>query len=1699
MIKDSSQNISETQLVSSIRNTVWIDLSPSHKELRTFLEESVENACVKHRDTSPIMVKGAFGIGKTATLHYLFHHSWTKLNIPCFILNLGQLNKEIASYLKDSDLQELPNKDVCKIIGKILDKQANLLKKQSFDDINGGEIYFPAFDKHKLSDYLGQFEPAELHTNNNGDYSDTCLPILDQETIQTAIGSGNRFLFLIDEFEAKYHELKKLIEPSGGGMLRDYFDDIANVSSSNHFCIIGNGPASGYELSSSSGAAEARRLIVKQIHSPTVDTLSISFLKGYARGHINFYWWLSRSRPGQIKKIKQSLQLYPDLMANNYIGFIRDNQFLKDPIDEVGESNVTFIKTDLFQPMDVELKNVIKDLLITMNPQKKPLAEEVWKERFLNFRELFYSSNELTKYEHLLSVLQKDIIKIKDDDKKYNAINFDDLHRYLDLILMSISNDENEIAFGVVNKKGLEEMLSKTFLVPIFGLLYDFISIYEDDTEPSIKLSLDFVLDLINKAEAGDVEMLFPTTINLCEDNSVRISTSEEVYVQLSLFALRETIEQPVGSPKLSYQSSSLDKEIEIVSEVKNVFIHKSRDNEIIIIPDITTTALLNTYIDEVQEYIQDNWDEGEKYGNDGRRITQIIYFRECDKIEEFKSWLFYKNGDQEEIPYKLKRIDVRNYYRYSIHNSQQVSDFMNSVCFISMVASTKGETAFNGHEDKALEINRVIKNILHPDWTKSKKTQRTIEYFRDLLTVGDNCSFNHILKHGQNEYDKQIAEYITDRNRVKHFSNNAKLRDVDHFDLLSKTSISTKNFIAFLLTQHEESDYDSILTLLREMRKLNFSPNEEEKNLSLPQVGNFVNNKFQDEISGFYEEFSNENREIVGITRYLDLFVEDHGDCTVEQFISLLDPEYFDCQSYFDYLGISYNKQYFIKGLYLKQLSSSISSSEYIDTLKEILLGKQQAINDLSDELHLKYEVLNSLYGVKDEKIWPKDIDLYITKLISPYLSLLNQDSSIPFQVVGAYINSTIDNFIDRMQKYFTRLETLEQHLIPIQSKIHSKQEIIDNIYRNGESMYIGKLFKEKYSSDRNSNYLYDRVFLPSIKQIGGGDTYNNIFKKLYKATGSLYIEDQNIIEMKNIIDQSFESKAEEFNDIVDELTAINNSVAETINLENIIRELLRLDEESNNVEFIESSVDIKQELDYDNINKKYEVAKDIVGESPDDIRNRVEEYSGVVEIWEQTKALRVKIDSGEKYKKYQAALVSCFNDIYEYITAPGVQVIISWLHENDTNELISKSKRTWIKEFLIEEYNDHKDEITSILQNLQSIEPDASIFTKIKKNIRINVIKLLSQLDGEKVEFQRELPEYISGFYSLLNDVSDIEALKFTDHNQFISSIVETDDGDNSVEIDGEAEHHLDLIKKIIDQNDDLSTDKTLVSLENIPKLVLNNITDIYTCIDLLKQMEVSPQNPPEIASLYSKFEKSLELKAGMVSRSLDHAIENTWNPMMENYQRIDEFKKQNLLETVEQFQAKQAKWSGTTISHLLEQYIATMKTALLDNSLNKIATSDISEIAVMVQRQAKKITDINEDVIREEIQSFASQIVDDYDNTRIVMLKRLDTETGDIDILEKSLQAVSMHSENIFKSDNLLETVSEEFIYMIDRIKACTAQYQEILAKSPIKKVLPFLDTLAQNEQKIDDQYLTSNIEEINALLKLDFINITIKRVI
>ena len=68
-----------------IKRIKWVDLSNEHKRLREIVESDLKDGCNKG-NIQPIMLQGAFGIGKSTTLYYLFHYGWEVLkNADLFI------------------------------------------------------------------------------------------------------------------------------------------------------------------------------------------------------------------------------------------------------------------------------------------------------------------------------------------------------------------------------------------------------------------------------------------------------------------------------------------------------------------------------------------------------------------------------------------------------------------------------------------------------------------------------------------------------------------------------------------------------------------------------------------------------------------------------------------------------------------------------------------------------------------------------------------------------------------------------------------------------------------------------------------------------------------------------------------------------------------------------------------------------------------------------------------------------------------------------------------------------------------------------------------------------------------------------------------------------------------------------------------------------------------------------------------------------------------------------------------------------------------------------------------------------------------------------------------------------------------------------------------------------------------------------
>jgi len=1007
-----------------------------------------------------------------------------------------------------------------------------------------------------------------LHTADNGEFSDKDYDVFDIKVIKDAISRDTKCLLLIDEFETKYQELKHLIESSVGGGLRQLFDDVASISSTNYYCIIGNGPASGYELNqdvrerSDDVAAQQGRLSLMQINMATVSSLSKSFLKGYEKEHINFIWWLSRVRPRQIKKLKMNLQPLDELVDHNYIQFLEENKVLDEILDEsVGDSSVKFLKTEIFEYLSPNMKNEIKNLLIKLGPHCLDIKDDKLKKELTENKELFYVGDRTIHVSEIIEALQEDILAIRDSSKNYTQVKFNSMHVYIDLILNSISNQENRIAFGVINKD-VDKYLSKTFLTPLFSDLYEFNKIYEDEHKKSIKLLLDFILELIFKSENEDIDTQFPACYDLFEEGSVKLKHVDEVYIQLSLYTIRESIEQPIGSPKLPYKAESLEAKIAEVKSIEDVFIWNRDDNEeIIIIPDYED-ELLEAYLETLTQYIHENWHDNKNYFGNGNLITNIVFLENNEQITNFEQSICYSEGEKV-LPFLLKRFDIRPIDSYLIHNTKHISDFISSITKIATIGIQGGDIdtrslkcSTDREKETVIRIDKLIDVILAAEWTESKQNRRTIEYYKDLLLTGQKCTFKQISLNAKQNYDIEIEKYVHNIESAKQFSHSLKLSDKDHLEVVY--SNASRRFISFSLAQAQSIE-NSFLRILHNIQEMQLYEKDQKQDLSLVSYHTFTK-KYKNDLSRFVEDFHSTDRTFKGIKRYIKLLSSFSQSISIDDLFSLLHEDELLQKSYLSHIGVSYYKNYFFDGLYLNEISDKVSDLEDFEIkITKDLEDQKDELRELSIELLELSENLIVLAGKKDFIIY-NEIDKYYSTVIIPFIRYYNEHPNVSNAILGKIIHSAIETKIISIRDFISSIKVLEGSLQEYFDIIDEKQLVVNELYDDDELKAL--LFKEKYPVARNGNYLYKNIFVESFKRLGGGDAYDRIFQEKYKPTNKFWIKSDNIEVFKNTLQAAYDGNITMIDEIIVNLQSISDDVDNIRAIENKIETLISSDE---------------------------------------------------------------------------------------------------------------------------------------------------------------------------------------------------------------------------------------------------------------------------------------------------------------------------------------------------------------------------------------------------------------------------------------------------------------------------------------------------------------------------------------------------------
>ena len=1056
-----------------VKQTKWIDLSNEHKRLREEVEKDLRKGCCEKGNIQPIMLQGAFGIGKTNTLYYIFHYCWEVLQTPALYLPLAKIVDEVKKEAKSNDSGKVENNRLSLILKKMIDEQINLLKSDNYDEVFN--VDFPEFQSGdenvnlSLTDYLKDFEPVTvvLDEKEENPFKDI---VFNKDVINIAISSGNVPVLLVDEFESKFYELKKIVASSGGGILRELFDQI--VQTRPFLLVIGNGPASGYEVAKDKGGdadsetAANRRLKTIPIPFPASALLKRRFMEGCANGYVNFIWWMSRCRPGHVQKLHDNVK-YDMLSGYKSSEFITQSIF-NEPIDEGGEE-VTYLKTSFFETIDSHLFPIVKDLLLDFEPRELTMEKDyidAFKDE-INAK-CFYCSDETINVEKELCPALKDDLSIfldkcKNSDAKYLDINYyTHLNKYFSYILDACADKNGKIAFNSPYKYA-EEALADSFLIPLLELTYDFVSQYEDSEAPAIKEVRDFLLDCIKHVEHSKEEEQiaddFPELSNLFDGFKANKSKGEEFYIQFSLRALREIFEQPIGSPILRYRGMSLEQKLETIDFQKTVLLTDSYDNQMIVFVPNLDEDKQDAYISRLEMYIKSV--EKDLHEN-ARKTLHIVYLQESEKIDLLKNRIT-RVGDELLPIAKYKKIVFELFDDYKFNFGRQIQDFVDSVAKIVIAGCACDDLySLNG---LTYEVRDVITKIKDSSWTPQKEIRRTIEHYEKLVCEGDNAILKAVKSKSLIDYEDALSKAICD---ASDYEDNVPCDFTKVID--GKITDARSKCIALLYVLEKAGKTDnvnnSMVELLRKVGTqgaLHFAPNEDKvlQSLHFDQLKTALSDS--EEIKDILGKYNGDDRFIQNLFAFAGSMVKETVATNIEALYAFMNDSFDNhwIATYSDKMKYNCPKaEILIKLLYLSNYVSKIDSAKLRESLIANLTAKGAELNatraTLSESIN---EILTLLYTQKPQR--DNDSQPFfgylqklsdVGKLFEDCQRVLREESdSIAALCVINSVYSRLVDIIDSVKILSTQTTTIKNSLSGFEQSIKRLyQSPINEIYED-------------------------------------------------------------------------------------------------------------------------------------------------------------------------------------------------------------------------------------------------------------------------------------------------------------------------------------------------------------------------------------------------------------------------------------------------------------------------------------------------------------------------------------------------------------------------------------------------------------------------------------------------------------------------
>ena len=465
---------------------------------------------------------------------------------------------------------------------------------------------------------------------------------------------------------------------------------------------------------------------------------------------------------------------------------------------------------------------------------------------------------------------------------------------------------------------------------------------------------------------------------------------------------------------------------------------------------------------------------------------------------------------------------------------------------------------------------------------------------------------------------------------------------------------------------------------------------------------------------------------------------------------------------------------------------------------------------------------------------------------------------------------------------------------------------------------------------------------------------------------------------------------------------------------------------------------------------------------------------------IAERLKSIGSKAD----FKKRLEELVSLFDQVYEKITAPGLDAFIGWIqdHTKNSDENIKK-----LRVFLKENYESYSTPIESILASMENLpqEDEKHLFdpivTDFNKKLKSEVSSFISSPD----KFENNIEGFLSTLSSEYAGMSEIVELTFTSIDQLYTPEQKAIPSISFYEgIIQQAISRGQSLKEI----DDYEKSKTLCERAKA------RIKSIKACISTLINTGVADCGDEDLKKLFLRYDKEMVTSTGDISKSLSNYLTNSWEPLQNNYASIKNFYKESTLE----FQTTE--WLGiekeAEITALYNEYNTVRK----GNILPQIPTTKLEDVAHKLNACYDKIAKLSKKenetskIIREWFQEFLNT----YNNKKQLLDKLVEkhpplkASCDEIYAQGRTLTTLINGIEAISGDGTFLKALSDGTIYdMICDMNKTKEKFIEILKQSQMEAQIDWLNSLTSfeiDETNFKSDYLLELLK--NGLITLSF---------